>query len=125
MVAVDARPPASKFLWVSSGEPHAIRRRELLTKYGDKIRKLYGYDHATAWQVRWWGPGACAAGRQPLPALGSMLCTNQRMLLIPEGGLGGALAGSLLGSRAGAGGCWRPPAGGLQQHPSPHALHCC
>ena len=68
MVAVDTRPPASKFLWVSSGEPHAIRRRELLAKYGDKIRKLYGYDHATAWQVRR-GAGGCA-GQQPLPALG-------------------------------------------------------
>ncbi len=40
--------------WLSpccSGEPHSIRRRELLAKYGDKIKKLYGYDHATAWQV--------------------------------------------------------------------------
>lgn len=38
-------------LQVSSGEPHAIRRREILAKYGDKVRKLYGYDHATAYQV--------------------------------------------------------------------------
>lgn len=44
-------PPRSRFLWVSSGEPHAIRRRELLSKYGEQIRKLYGYDHATAYQV--------------------------------------------------------------------------
>ncbi len=43
--------PCSRFLWVSSGEPHAIRRRELLSKYGEQIRKLYGYDHATAYQV--------------------------------------------------------------------------
>ncbi|KAI3426432.1 hypothetical protein D9Q98_008800 [Chlorella vulgaris] len=48
---VERRPAASKFLWVSSGEPHSIRRREILAKYGDQIRKLYGYDHATAWQV--------------------------------------------------------------------------
>ena len=43
-------PPrgANRFLWVSSGEPHAIRRRELLSKYGEQMRKLYGYDHATA-----------------------------------------------------------------------------
>ena len=65
--AAAARPAAagttaaSRFLWVSSGEPHAIRRRELLSKYGDQIRKLYGYDHATAYQVgvggwvRGWG----------------------------------------------------------------------
>ena len=46
------RRPCSRFLWVSSGEPHAIRRRELLSKYGEQIRKLYGYDHATAYQVR-------------------------------------------------------------------------
>ncbi|EFN56445.1 hypothetical protein CHLNCDRAFT_57665 [Chlorella variabilis] len=51
MVAVQSGPVAGRFLWVSSGEPHAIRRRELLAKYGDQIRKLYGYDHATAWQV--------------------------------------------------------------------------
>ncbi|KAI7840390.1 hypothetical protein COHA_005891 [Chlorella ohadii] len=51
MVAVADRPGASRFLWVSSGEPHAIRRRELLSKYGEQIRKLYGYDHATAYQV--------------------------------------------------------------------------
>lgn len=51
VAAVPPPAPASRFLWVSSGEPHAIRRRELLSKYGDKIRKLYGYDHATAYQV--------------------------------------------------------------------------
>eukprot|EP00887_Chlorella_sp_A99_P004329 scaffold15.g4329.t1 len=40
-----------RFHWVASGEPHMIRRRELLAKYGDQIRKLYGYDHQTAWVV--------------------------------------------------------------------------
>ena len=62
-----AAAAASRFLWVSSGEPHAIRRRELLSKYGDQIRKLYGYDHATAYQVCGFvivceavdGPGGC------------------------------------------------------------------
>lgn len=39
------------FQWLSSGEPHAMRRRELLAKYGSQIRQLYGYDHATARQV--------------------------------------------------------------------------
>lgn len=46
------RPEAQKFLWVGNGEPHAIRRRLILAKYGEQVRKLYGYDHATAWQVR-------------------------------------------------------------------------
>jgi hypothetical protein len=40
-----------KFLWVANGEPHAIRRREILAKYGEQVRKLYGYDHKTAWVV--------------------------------------------------------------------------
>lgn len=52
MVALAEKGGPHKFLWVSSGEPHAIRRREILSKYGDQIRKLYGYDHATAYQVR-------------------------------------------------------------------------
>lgn len=58
-------PPrgANRFLWVSSGEPHAIRRRELLSKYGEQIRKLYGYDHATAYQVR-----HCCVGAAPSAA---------------------------------------------------------
>jgi hypothetical protein len=45
-------PTAKKFHWVSNGEPHAIRRREMLSKYGPQIRKLYGYDHSTARQVQ-------------------------------------------------------------------------
>ena len=49
-------PVGSKFHWVSNSEPHMVRRRELLAKYGDQIRKLYGYDHATAWVVRCVGP---------------------------------------------------------------------
>jgi hypothetical protein len=45
-------PVGQKFHWVTSGEPHAMRRREILAKYGSEVRKLYGYDHKTAWVVR-------------------------------------------------------------------------
>lgn len=44
-------PVGQKFHWVTSGEPHAMRRREILAKYGSEVRKLYGYDHQTAWVV--------------------------------------------------------------------------
>ena len=44
-------PTGQKFHWVTNGEPHAIRRREILSKYGSEVRKLYGYDHQTAWVV--------------------------------------------------------------------------
>lgn len=44
-------PEAQRFMWVNSGEPHGMRRREILSKYGEQVRKLYGYDHSTAWQV--------------------------------------------------------------------------
>jgi Sphingolipid Delta4-desaturase (DES) len=44
-------PVGQKFHWVTSGEPHAMRRREILAKYGSEVRKLYGYDHKTAWVV--------------------------------------------------------------------------
>lgn len=44
-------PVGQKFHWVTSGEPHAMRRREILAKYGPEVRKLYGYDHKTAWVV--------------------------------------------------------------------------
>jgi hypothetical protein len=44
-------PIGQKFYWVTNGEPHAIRRREILTKYGSQVRNLYGYDHRTAWQA--------------------------------------------------------------------------
>ncbi len=44
-------PVGQKFHWVTSGEPHAMRRREILAKYGSEVRKLYGYDHQTAWTV--------------------------------------------------------------------------
>ena len=38
---VDPRDPVGrKFHWVSSSEPHMLRRRELLSKYGDKVRAL-------------------------------------------------------------------------------------
>lgn len=39
------------YRWVTNGEPHAIRRREILNKYGDQVKKLYGYDTKTAWIV--------------------------------------------------------------------------
>ncbi|KAL6777849.1 hypothetical protein ACKKBG_A15910 [Auxenochlorella protothecoides x Auxenochlorella symbiontica] len=45
------QPDAQRFLWAGNGEPHAMRRRLILAKYGPEVRKLYGYDHATAWQV--------------------------------------------------------------------------
>jgi sphingolipid delta-4 desaturase len=36
------------YKWATNGEPHAIRRREILNKYGDQVRKLYGHDTKTA-----------------------------------------------------------------------------
>ena len=42
---------SDEFHWVTDAEPHATRRREILAKHGDKVRKLYGYDHSTAVQV--------------------------------------------------------------------------
>ena len=39
------------FLWATNGEPHMIRRREILAKYGEQVRKLYGADVRTAIQV--------------------------------------------------------------------------
>lgn len=55
-------PIGQKFYWVTNGEPHAIRRREILSKYGSKVRSLYGYDHRTAWQASGGGGGE-GAGR--------------------------------------------------------------
>ncbi len=46
-----SHPSGTKFHWVTNGEPHSIRRREILAKYGDKVKKLYGYDVLTAWVV--------------------------------------------------------------------------
>ncbi len=43
---------SDEFHWVTDAEPHSTRRREILAKHGDKVRKLYGYDHSTAVQVR-------------------------------------------------------------------------
>lgn len=40
-----------QFFWVDSNEPHAQRRKAVLAKYGNQIRKLYGYDNRTAYQV--------------------------------------------------------------------------
>lgn len=39
------------FFWVDSNEPHAQRRKAILAKYGKQVRKLYGYDNRTAYQV--------------------------------------------------------------------------
>lgn len=47
---------SDEFHWVTDAEPHATRRREILGKHGDKVRKLYGYDHSTAVQVCWHVP---------------------------------------------------------------------
>ena len=60
------------FHWVADAEPHARRRKEILAKYGEQVRALYGYDVSTAYQAR---PGllgtrgAPASGRQPLRCL--------------------------------------------------------
>lgn len=43
---------SDEFHWVTDAEPHSTRRREILSKYGDKVRALYGYDHSTAVQVQ-------------------------------------------------------------------------
>lgn len=40
-----------EFFWVDSNEPHAQRRKAILAKYGNQVRKLYGYDNRTAYQV--------------------------------------------------------------------------
>ena len=40
-----------EFFWVDSNEPHAQRRKAVLAKYGNQVRKLYGYDKRTAYQV--------------------------------------------------------------------------
>jgi Sphingolipid Delta4-desaturase (DES) len=41
-----------EFYWSPNGEPHSKRRKELLAKYGDQIRPLYGNDPWTGYQVR-------------------------------------------------------------------------
>lgn len=41
-----------EFLWTATVEPHAARRKAILAKHGDEVRKLYGYDGSTAVQVR-------------------------------------------------------------------------
>ena len=41
-----------EFFWVDSNEPHAQRRKAVLAKYGNQVRKLYGYDNRTAYQVK-------------------------------------------------------------------------
>jgi sphingolipid delta-4 desaturase len=39
------------FNWVDHTEPHSRRRKEILAKYGDQVKALYGYDLSTAVQV--------------------------------------------------------------------------
>jgi len=51
MAEIMSNPVGAKFHWVTNGEPHAIRRREILSKYGKEVRKLYGYDKRTAYQA--------------------------------------------------------------------------
>ena len=45
-----------EFFWVDSNEPHAQRRKAVLAKYGNQVRKLYGYDNKTAYQVQIYMP---------------------------------------------------------------------
>ncbi len=40
------------FYIATDAEPHKLRRRAMLAKYGPEIRKLYGYDPSTAVQVQ-------------------------------------------------------------------------
>ena len=64
---------SDEFHWVTDAEPHSTRRREILAKHGDKVRKLYGYDHSTAVQVR---RPLCFDQRLPLQAFyGQMVST--------------------------------------------------
>lgn len=54
-VGVKAAPaPAQQhtFDWTTTIEPHAARRRAILSKYGPQVRELYGVDRWTAVQVR-------------------------------------------------------------------------
>lgn len=50
------------FYWVSDAEPHSRRRKQMLAKYGDQVRALYGYDVSTAYQAR---PGTGAGQGSP------------------------------------------------------------
>lgn len=102
--------PCVLLLQVSSGEPHAIRRREILAKYGDKVRKLYGYDHATAYQVRSSSGGWRAA-------VGCACCTHlgqarQRSLGLHKGRSAGTAASSGSVARL-----WLPWRGGAATRP--------
>jgi sphingolipid 4-desaturase/C4-monooxygenase len=45
---VSTKVQSHDFWWSAGGEPHVQRRKEILAKYGDQIRKLYGYDNSTA-----------------------------------------------------------------------------
>lgn len=60
-----------QFYWSQGGEPHVLRRKQILAKYGDQVRKLYGYDHSTAVTVSRGeavlgvNVGGCTPTRQP------------------------------------------------------------
>lgn len=43
---------SDEFYWVTDAEPHATRRKEILSKYRSQVLALYGYDHSTAVQVQ-------------------------------------------------------------------------
>ena len=49
--AAGAPSKTHEFLWTSTVEPHAARRKAILAAHGDEVRKLYGYDVSTAVQV--------------------------------------------------------------------------
>lgn len=53
MAEIQNTAAGQKYLWITNGEPHSIRRREILSKYGNEVRKLYGYDYRTGIQVRY------------------------------------------------------------------------
>eukprot|EP00208_Stichococcus_sp_RCC1054_P001406 CAMPEP_0206139322 /NCGR_PEP_ID=MMETSP1473-20131121/5530_1 /ASSEMBLY_ACC=CAM_ASM_001109 /TAXON_ID=1461547 /ORGANISM="Stichococcus sp, Strain RCC1054" /LENGTH=361 /DNA_ID=CAMNT_0053533063 /DNA_START=107 /DNA_END=1192 /DNA_ORIENTATION=+ len=51
MAAAVNDEPDRDFYIATDAEPHKLRRRAMLAKYGPEIRKLYGYDPSTAVQV--------------------------------------------------------------------------
>lgn len=54
---------AHDFNWVATSEPHASRRKAILTAHGAEVRQLYGYDRSTAVQVRETGGQMAGWGR--------------------------------------------------------------
>lgn len=62
-LAAAASSKEHEFLWTATVEPHAARRKAILAKHGDEVRKLYGYDVSTAVQVRKMDVVRSAGGR--------------------------------------------------------------